>query len=151
MQYVKFNLDDFRYLLSISDVVEIIPYIKLTGIPAAPKYLAGLCNYRGVSTPVIDLCSLFLDRPCSNKLSTRIIVLEVMNGSVEKKIIGFMVEKATEIIKVEEDSFMEAGVYGENMPCVGPVMADKQGLISRIMPDEIFSKLDKKLLFSAAQ
>ena len=147
MQYIKFNLDDFRYLLSISDVVEIIPYIKLTGIPGAPEYLAGLCNYRGVSVPVIDLCRLFLGRPCSSKLSTRIIIHEAVNRGTEKKMIGFMVEKATEIIKVGEDCFMEAGVYGEDMPYVGPVMADRQGLISRIMPNEIFSKLDKNILF----
>lgn len=150
MQYVKFNLDDFRYVLSITDVVEIIPFVKLTAIPNAPGYLAGLCNYRGVSVPVIDLCSLFLDRPCNKKLSTRIIVIEVTDGSADKKMIGFMVEKATEIIKAEEDSFMEAGVYGDDMPYIGPVMADNAGLISRIMPDEIFSQIDKKILFSTA-
>ena len=147
MQYVKFNLDEFRYVLSISDVVEIIPYVKLTAIPNLPDYISGLCNYRGLSVPVIDLCSLFIERPCDKKLSTRIIVIEVTENSLNKKMVGLMVEKATEIVKIEEDSFMDAGVYGDDMPCLGPVMADNSGLVSRIYPDEIFSKIDTKILF----
>lgn len=149
MQYIKFNLDDFRYVLSISDVVEIIPYVSLTALPNLPDYLAGLCNYRGLSVPVIDLCSLFLKRSCHKKLSTRIIIVEVEGNGKTRKMVGLMVEKATEIIKVEEDSFMDAGVYGEGLPYLGPVTSDNMGLISRIMPAEIFSQIDSKMLFPA--
>ena len=150
MQYVKFNLDEFRYVMSISDVVEIIPYVKLTPLPNLPGYLAGLCNYRGISVPVIDLCSLFLERPCNKKLSTRIIVVEVIESDSVKRMIGLMVEKATEIVKVEEDSFMDAGIYGNDLPYLGPVMADSTGLVSRIQPNEIFSQIDSEILFPAA-
>jgi chemotaxis-related protein WspB len=150
MQYVKFNLDEFRYVLSISDVVEIIPYVKLTPLPNLPNYLAGLCNYRGFSVPVIDLCNLFLKRPCNKILSTRIIVVEVIDKNSIKKMVGLMVEKATEIVKVEEDSFMDAGVYGDDLPYLGPVTADSTGLISRIQPNEIFSQIDNEILFPAA-
>lgn len=149
MQYVKFNLDKFRYVLSISDVVEIIPYVSLTGLPNLPDYFAGLCSYRGVSVPVIDLCSLFLDRPSNKKLSTRIIVVEVTENSSTRRMVGLMVEKATEIVKVEEESFMDAGVYGDDLPYLGPVMADSTGLVSRIIPSEIFSKIDNNILFPA--
>ncbi len=149
MQYVKFNLDEFRYVLSISDVVEIIPYVKLTALPNMPDYLAGLCNYRGYSVPVIDLSSLFLKRPCNKKLSTRIIVIEVLENSSENKMVGLMVEKATEIVKIEEDSFMDPGVYGNDLPYIGPVMADNLGLVSRIYPSEVFSQIDDKILFPA--
>ncbi len=147
MQYVKFNLDEFRYVLSISDVVEIIPYVKLTALPNLPDYISGLCNYRGLSVPVVDLSSLFLDRPCNKKLSTRIIVIEATENSSEKKLVGLMVEKATEIVKIEEDSFMDAGVYGDDMPYLGPVTADNSGLVSRIYPGEIFSQIDSNILF----
>ena len=149
MQYVKFNLDEFRYVLSISDVVEIIPYVKLTALPNLPDYLVGLCNYRGFSVPVIDLCSLFLKRPCNKKLSTRIIVVEIGEGNSPDKMVGLMVEKATEIVKVEDENFMDAGVYGDDLPYLGPVMADSTGLVSRIQPAEIISQIDTKILFPA--
>ena len=149
MQYVKFNLDEFRYVLSISDVVEIIPYVKLTALLNLPDYLAGLCNYRGFSVPVIDLCSLFLKRPCNKKLSTRIIVVEIGEGNSADKMVGLMVEKATEIVKVEDENFMDAGVYGDDLPYLGPVMADSTGLVSRIQPAEIISQIDTKILFPA--
>lgn len=147
MQYVKFNLDEFRYMLSTSDVVEIIPFVRLTAVPNLPGYLIGLCNYRGKSVPVIDLCSLYIQKSCCKKLSTRIIVIEAIENNSETKLIGLMVEKATEIIKVDEDSFMDSGVYGDDMPQTGPVIADKAGLISRILPDEIFSQIDSEILF----
>ena len=149
MQYVKFNLDEFRYVLSISDVVEIIPYVKLSALPNLPDYFAGLCNYRGFSVPVIDLCGLFLKRPCNKKLSTRIVVVEIGENDTDNKLVGFMVEKATEIVKVKDENFMDAGVYGDDLPCLGPVMADSVGLVSRIQPGEIISQIDSEILFPA--
>ncbi len=147
MQYIKFNLDEFRYVLPITDVVEIIPYVKLTTLPNLPDYFSGLCNYRGFSVPVIDLSSLFLKKSCSKKLSTRIIIIEIAGNNSTKKMVGLMVEKATEIVKVEEDSFMDAGAYGDELPYLGPVAADGSGLISRIFPGEIFSQMDSEILF----
>jgi len=147
MQYVKFNLDEFRYVLSIVDVVEIIPYVKLRALTKSPEYIAGQCKYRGIPIPVIDLCSLFLQRPCNRKLSTRILIVERVDTNLANKLVGFMVEKATEIIKVEEDDFMDASKYGEDLPFTGQVLADPTGLICRLRTSDIFSKIDYKNLF----
>jgi chemotaxis-related protein WspB len=149
MQYVKFNLDDFRYVLPISDVVEIIPYVKLTDLPNSPVYFAGICNYRGNSIPVIDLCSLIIKRPCYKKLNTRIIIVKIPENNSTNKMVGLMVEKATEIVKAEEESFMDAGLYGDGLPSIGQVLADSSGLISRFFPAEICSQIDNEILFPA--
>jgi chemotaxis-related protein WspB len=151
MQYVKYNLDEFRFVLPVSDVVEIIPYVKLSKLPNLPDYFAGLCQYRGSSITVIDLCALIIKKPCHKKLSTRIIVVEVTENSTSNKLIGLMVEKATEIVKEEEDNFMDAGIYGDDLPHVGQVLADSFGVISRIFPEDIFSQIDNKILFQAAK
>ncbi len=83
MLFVKFYLDEYRYVLSTRDVVEIVPGIRLTPVPKVPAYISGLCNYRGKSVPVIDLCELFLDRASSKKLSTRIIFIKVKMSEEE--------------------------------------------------------------------
>ena len=147
MQYVKFNLDEYRYVLSIVDIVEIIPYVKLKPLAKLPVYVAGQCNYRGISIPVIDLCSLFLKRPCERKLSTRILIVDTVDNNPANKLVGLMVEKATEIIKVVDDDFMDASKYGEELPYAGPILADPAGFIYRLNTSDIFLRLDCKELF----
>lgn len=147
MLFLQFYLDGYRYVLSTSDVVEIVPGIQLTPVPKAPGYISGLCHYRGASVPIIDLCELFLSRPCNRKLSTRIIFVNASRPGIEKKIVGFLVEKATETVKADEDSFIDSGVHNKDMPYMGPVVSDGQGLVTRIFPDEIFNKIDDELLF----
>ena len=148
MLYLQLYLDEYRYILSTSNVVEIVPGVKLTPIPKVPSYISGICNYRGSSVPVIDLCELFLNRPSKKKLSSRIVFVNVSRSENRKKIVGFLVEKATETIKLDEDSFVSSGVYNKDLPFTGPVVSDKQGLITRILPEEIFNEIDSDLLFS---
>lgn len=150
MLYVQIFLDDYRYILSASNIVELVPGVKLTPVPGVPSYVAGLCNYRGLSVPVIDLCALFIDRPSARKLSTRIIFVNSDSANRKNKIIGLLVEKATETVKVDEGSFIDSGIQNDDMPFIGPVISDGQGLVTRILTEEIFSRIDNELLFGAA-
>lgn len=150
MLYVQLFLDDYRYILSTTNVVEIVPGVRLTPLPNAPSYISGLCNYRGASVPVIDLCEIFLNRPCNKRLSTRIIFIKAKRVNKKDKIVGFLVERATETLKVEEDSFVDSGIHNQDMPFIGPVVADMHGLVTRILPDEIFRQIDDELIFGAA-
>ena len=147
MLYLQFYLDEYRYVLPTSDVVEIIPEIKLTPVPKVPEYIKGIVNYRGQSVPVIDLSSLYLDRPCSNKLSSRIILIMVNDNKGKDQIIGLLVEKATETIKVKKESFMESGIHSSDAPCLGPVISDERSFITLISPQEIFCHIDSGLIF----
>lgn len=147
MLFVQLYLDDYRYILSTSNVVEIVPGVRLTPLPKMPAYISGLCNYRGSSVPVIDLCELFLNRPCNQKLSTRIIFVNADRSGKEKKIVGLLVEKATETLKIDEESFVDSGIQNQESPFLGPVVADNHGLVTRIIPDEIFDQIDGELLF----
>lgn len=148
MLFLQLYLNEYRYILSTSNVVEIVPGVKLTPMPKVPKYISGICNYRGSSVPVIDLCELFLNRPSKKKLSSRIVFVNVNKPGIDEKIVGFLVEKATETIKVDEDSFISSGIHNKDLPFMGPVVSDNQGLITRILPDEIFNEIDNDLLFS---
>ncbi len=56
-----------------------------------------------------------------------------------------MVEKATETISIDEALFMDTRVYSSEAPFIGPVVADESGLVTRILPDEIFSQIDNEL------
>jgi len=148
--FIQLYLDDYRYVLSTSNIIEITPGVRLTPLPGLPAYIAGLCSYRGVSVPVIDLCHLFLNRSSSKKLSTRIIFVKSSTSGRQGKIIGLLVEKATETVKVDEESFIRSGISNEDMPFIGPVITDGKGVVTRILTEEIFSLVDGDLLFGAA-
>ena len=147
MLYLQFYLDEYQYVLSTRDVVEIVPEIALTPMPKVPGYIKGICNYHGQSVPVIDVCSLFLERPCRRQLSSRIIFIEVNISEGERRIIGLLVEKATETIKADKSSFMSSGIYGPDIPCLGPVMASEKGLVTLMSPQKIFEHVDRDILF----
>lgn len=147
MLYVQIFLDDHRYILPASNVVEIVPGVSLTPQQKLPEYISGLCNYRGISVPVIDVCELFLERPCSKKLSTRIILVKASRHDEKNKLIGLMVERATETLKIDDESFVDSGIHNVDMPFTGPVIVDGQGIVTRIMTDEIFDQIDDHLLF----
>ncbi|WP_455198553.1 chemotaxis protein CheW [Kaarinaea lacus] len=150
MLFAQFYLDEYRYVISTANVVEIVPGIRLTPIPKVPPYIAGLCNYRGFSVPVIDLCELFLNRPCNKNLSSRIIFLDSKRPGIKNNLVGLMVEKATEIQNIDEGSFVDSGIHNEDMPFIGPVVADNHGLVTRVLAEEIIDQVDNELLFSGA-
>jgi chemotaxis-related protein WspB len=74
MLLLLFEIAKGRYALDVTQVIEIVPLVNLKKITTAPAYVAGLMNYRGLGTPVIDLNQLVNGIPYENSLSTRIII-----------------------------------------------------------------------------
>lgn len=147
MLYAQFSLNGFRYVLSTKDIIEILPYVKLTPIPHTENYIAGMFNYRGKATPVIDICSLMIKRPSAAFLSSRIIMVKVVGKNNTIRNIGLLFEKATEILKLDEDLFSDSGVENLEMPFLGPVITDADGVIISVKPQAIFSHCDENILF----
>ncbi len=76
MLLVPFKVGKNKYALNSDQIIEIIPRINLREIHKAPKFVAGMFNYRGHVIPVIDLCSLIAGYLSANCLGTRIIIVE---------------------------------------------------------------------------
>ena len=73
-------------------------------------------------------------------------------GAREIPIISPWWSAFTEFGRVEsqQEASRLAGCDGTLLPYLGPVMADSIGLVSRIMPSEIFSQIDNNILFPAS-
>jgi len=149
MLYSKFFIGDDRYVIAINQITAITPYVYLKSIPSLPGYAAGLLNYRGLSIPVIDLCQLLIARSCVRMLSTRIIITTIKSNKGNGDItVGFLVENATETLSVDDDEFIEPGMSNPELPFIGLVVNDEEGVVTKISPQDIFGKLDEKLFFS---
>lgn len=145
MLFAQFSLNDAKYVVSVNEVVEIIPYIKIKEVAKVPDYISGIINYRGQTVPVIDLCRLLLQRACKKKLSTRIIV--VNHGDENKKFFGLLVEKATETVREDMADFIDPVIAIGDTPYIGPVLAKQDDLITLVTIPGLMEKIDESLFY----
>jgi len=150
MLFLLFQLGNDRYVLDASRVVEVLPLLELKKIPQAPRGVAGLFNYRGQPVPAVDLSQLTLDQPASERLSTRIIVVNYLDGTGKSLLLGLIAEHATEMIRRESKDFVDSGVKLDATPYLGPVLMDGKGAIQLVHEQRLLSEKVRTLLFSNA-
>jgi purine-binding chemotaxis protein CheW len=98
-QIVVCQLGEENYGLDIGSVYEIIRFQECTAIPAAPPYVDGVINLRGLVIPVMDMASRFGRGRSAPTKSTRIIVVD--SGRMR---VGLVVDAVTEVLMVAEDA-----------------------------------------------
>lgn len=101
-QLLVFRLLEEELALPVEVVQEIVRVPELAKVPQAPEFIAGVFNYRGVVTPVVNQRRRlgFLASP--DLESQRVMVLDVKGIKT-----GFMVDAITEVLRVP-DSALEA-------------------------------------------
>ncbi len=150
MLFLQFIIDKTRYVLAAGNIIEVVPLVLLQIQPNAPAYIAGLMNYRGKSLPVIDMGRLFAGHDTALRLSSRIVVVKLSVPSQKVRHIGLLLEKATEILTLEETEFAESGLENPQTPYLGKIIMDRQGMLQLISPQNILSAMDLELLFPAS-
>ena len=124
-----------RYAVPCRRVKEVIPGVDLEPEPRAPPWLAGLFNYRGTITPVIDLCQLGSDVRSANRLSTRIVVFEHRAVDGTTRLLGLLAERVTETRLLEVQH--RTATRKESDSCFGDVLLDEAGMIHGIDLDRV--------------
>lgn len=135
MLFLLFEIGKERYCLEVSRVIEITPVVFFKKIPHAPEYICGLFNYRGNIIPVVDLSVLFTGRPSRPLFSTRIVIVDYIDPDNNHRMLGLMVEKATETISCRDEDFKPLGLNIEGIRYLGDVTYDEIGMIQRIKID----------------
>lgn len=146
MLLITFFIGQERYATQVDSVVEIIPLVTMKKIPLTEKYIKGVFNYRGNPVPVLDLCQLYADEPCQDKMSTRIMVVNFTDKNHNTHILGLIAEKITESLNMDIDKFKTSGINVENAPFLCGVANDENGLIqlidtNKILPEKIADAL----------
>ncbi len=88
-----FLLEKQPYAMDIMKIKQIIRPLKITRLPKAPDFLEGVINLRGVVIPVIDMRKRFGIPLRKEGEETKVII-----ASVEKKVVGIIVDDVTEVI-----------------------------------------------------
>lgn len=99
MQLVGFKINEEEFGVDILMVQEIIRSAPVTEVPNSPEFVEGVINLRGDIIPVIDLRKrLYLYQGGKSGEGNWILIL-----NIKDRVIGFIVDRVTEVLKVEED------------------------------------------------
>lgn len=128
-----------QYALRASGIVEIVPRVALRSVPQAPREVAGLMNFRGEIVVVIDLSRLVLDEPCSESLSSRIIVVEYVNIGGEVRRLGLLAERVTEMIDKNEEDFITSSLNVDRTAFLGGVSVDERGMTQYLVVEKLIA------------
>ncbi len=138
MLVLMFRVADVAYAVPVKRVIEVVPRVALRLVPHAPDYLAGLLRYRGGVVPVVDLGSLMAGLACSDRLDTRIILVDSgVHGGSGPGFLGLIAERVDDVRTVEESSRAFAGLEIAQAPYLGPVYETNDGLLQLVEPAKI--------------
>ncbi len=137
MLMLLFQLGDSRYAVPAREVVEVAPLVELEPLPGTPEWVAGLFNYRGRHVPVLDLCRLIGTRKCSDRLTSRMILVDFPLSGGGRRTLGLLAEQVTETLPLDEEAFSGTGIALKDTPCIGEAAHTAQGLIHRLSVAEL--------------
>jgi len=149
MLFILFYVGDDRYVVEAQKVVEVVPFVKLTKFPNTADYIAGLCNYRAVPVPVVDVRCLIVGEISRQVMSTRILLVKYLSHTSHEHILGMIVEYATETITLEIDRFHQSSLSASKGSYVSKVMTDEHGIIQWLDADQLLSHSDCDFLYGS--
>jgi chemotaxis-related protein WspB len=156
MLFLLFQLNEERYAIDATRIVEVLPLLPVKAIPHAPRGVRGVFSYRATPVPIIDLSELILGRPAEHRLTTRIVLIQSSSAAAENsksaragapRLLGLITERVTETARLEPAQFNACGVDSRGAPYLGPVAHKSPGFIQQILTDKLLSGEVRDALF----
>jgi chemotaxis-related protein WspB len=151
MLFVAFRIGGDRYVLATDVIVEVLPGLQLKVLPGTPPGVAGLCNYRGRPVPVIDIGASAIGRPTELRWGTRLLLVRYPDNGPGHRLLGLLVEDATQVLRLLEDQFTHPGIRNDGAPYLGAVAATQDGLVQRVDLRSLLAPQLHELLFAAVE
>lgn len=122
--YLQIQTGADGYLLEAARVAHVLPMVQMKRLPGAAASVAGIVNYQGTPVPVLDLCELFLHRPATPHLSTRLILISVAlsratDTAGSGRLVGLLAEKVSDTIRLGSQDFISQEIRSTGAPYLG--------------------------------
>ncbi len=147
MLVLLFNIENMMYGIKSKNLIEVIPYLKLAPIPNTPKYILGSFNYRGTNLAAFDLNVITSGKETENKLSSKILIVNISYGG-EEKIIGFVVRRVNEIIQIDESELIDQSIVINEARFIGKMFKYKNGLVQLVNTESLLNEEIKQIIFT---
>jgi len=109
-EVLVFVIGKEEYAVDILKVQEIRGYEKVTAIPAAPHYLKGVVNLRGVIVPVIDMRIKFGVAEPRYDSFTVVVILRLAS-----RVVGIVVDGVSDVVPLAASDVKEAPRLGASV------------------------------------
>ncbi|MBF0496053.1 MAG: purine-binding chemotaxis protein CheW [Deltaproteobacteria bacterium] len=114
MHVLTFEITDQTYAVDIWETHDVIAMIAIKPVLAAPGFLEGVINLRGVVIPIIDLAKRMGYSRSYYTYGNRIII-----SKLESALVGFVVDRVVEILDLPSDSIRTSKIKvdGQEFSC----------------------------------
>ncbi len=145
--YLTFLLNEELFSVNVGKVIEILEVPKLTKVPQAPNYMAGVMNLRGNVLPVIDTKIKFGLGNTEIQQKTCIVVLDISIEG-ESVYVGALVDSVLDVLELTKDEILPPPTVGikyrpEFIIGIGKV---KEDFIMILNIDKVFSTDELSIL-----
>ena len=146
MTLLLFEVARQRYGLDVSQIVEVVPAVRLRSIPGVPPYVAGIMQYRGSLAPVLDVSQLLCGTPAAPRFSTRLVMVRHYTTARTERVLGLLVERATQGVSDELGDLMSSGIATPDHPFLGKIAVQRDEsvqllTVERLIPEELRARL----------
>jgi chemotaxis-related protein WspB len=137
-----------RYAIDSRHVSEVLPQVSLHPLAHSVSWVAGLLVHRGSAIPVVDLVQLAADRPCANRLSSRIVILQAeLQGIVRR--VGILAEQVG--VRECSDTTELSDHRATGSTALGTIFLDEQGVFELLDVSRLLSEERQAFLFPVAE
>lgn len=145
LQLVSFRVGKELFVLSITQIQEIIRPTEIVAIPRSPEFVEGVINLRGRIIPVIDLRKRFYVEAVGEANKVRIIVAEI-----DDVIVGLMVDAVEEVLRIDTSHLDNAPsiAVGIEQKFVQGIVKNKGQMLILLNVNELFNTDEAQLLKS---
>ncbi|VVD92588.1 chemotaxis protein CheW [Pandoraea soli] len=151
MLFLRFAIGTDHYVIEASQVAEVLPWLALKHLPAAPAWVAGAFSYRGEPVPVVDLTRLATGVSAPERRSTRLVLVHYPAPGPNARRLGVRVERATDTLRADASAFQASGIDLPEGRYLGPVLDTDDGLVQWVRIDQLLTDEARALLFDAAR
>ena len=140
-QYLRFQLAGENYALDVLKAREVLFLVKITPLPNALDFLAGVINLRGSVIPIVDLRKKFGLPQTPDTQDTSIIVVDVTTKG-ESAVVGALVDGVKGVMHCETGELEPPPKFGMQMKAnLVKAIAKKDGEFVIILDaDQVFSE-----------
>ncbi len=114
------------YLVSTSEIVDIVPSVPLLSQPMAPDYVAGILNYRGKAVPVVDLNIMLGGEPLKDVFANRIVVCRYPCTEFSG-LLAVRARNVTSTREIGDESLQSSGINLNESPWLGKLSLSEEG------------------------
>jgi purine-binding chemotaxis protein CheW len=135
VELLVFKLSEELYAFRVTEVAEVLRPQLIMSVPRTVDFMPGVTSLRGKIIPVIDLRKrLQMDDASADKPSNIVILKGVGKG-----LIGVLVDKTLDVIRVNEKEIMQPPSHLADTEArfIEGVAAQEKSFISIIQPEEL--------------